>query len=156
MRVERTENLAAIERIALEPSVWEMTSDDANRRDIVIDPRLYYLLVKVDEPLHDAAGIVEIPAGLVAFYPENCITCVPHMGILPEYRGIGTEALKLGIDWMFANTPCRKLVARPPVFNKAIIRVFEKCGFSIEGRSPRSFLRHGVLHDRLCFGLERD
>lgn len=155
VRLQRTEDIEQIRAVIYDPSIYSASTDDAEHDDIFVHPLMYYLLVKVDEPISES-GTTELTAGLVAFFPENAVTFVPHIGILSPYRGIGTEALKIGIKWMFENTACRKLVGRPPNFNHAMVRVFQKCGFHLEGLSPKSFLRHGTLHDRICFGLEKE
>jgi RimJ/RimL family protein N-acetyltransferase len=107
-------------------------------------------------PFHEHAYYLYAGIGLVAFVPVNHVTWGPHLAVLPEHRGHGTEMLKEAVEWMFEKTPCLKLFADPPYFNKRVIRVFEKCGFQYEGFSPRSFLWRNVLHDRVLMGLEKD
>jgi RimJ/RimL family protein N-acetyltransferase len=156
VRLERTEYMKTIDRIAHHPSVFPFISDDAGDQPMPDPRRVHYLLVRVDEPISES-GVKDEVVGFVAFYPENYCTMVPHIALLPEHRGrgVGTEALQLAAQWVFANTPCRKLVARPAENNRAMIRVFEKCGFRYEGTSTRSLLRKGELFDRICFGLEK-
>lgn len=105
-------------------------------------------------PVHDSIYYLmpEDGAGVVMFMPINTITWNPHIAVLPEHRGRGSELMAAGCQWMFDNTPCRKIVAFPPAFNKAMIRVFEKCGFAHEGVSPNSFMFYGEMHDRILMG----
>ena len=105
-------------------------------------------------PVHDSIYYLmpEDGAGVVAFLPINSITWNPHIAILPEHRGRGTGLMTEALNWMFENTPCRKVVAYPPSYNLPMIRVFEKCGFSREGFSPRSFEFRGQVYDRVLMG----
>lgn len=114
-----------------------------------------YYLAPMDERHADGAVADEL-LGIVAYIPVNPVTWNPHIGILPAHRGRGTEVMSESLRWMFENTPCRKVVAHPPVFNKRVIRLFEKCGFAVEGESPASFPWRGGLHDRLLMGIEKE
>jgi len=116
---------------------------------------IYHLLAK--NATYVDGAVDEVTVGIVSFIPINSVTWNPHIVVVPEYQGsgVGTAILLDAIEWMFSNTPCRKIVAYPPVFKGKMIRVFEKCGFKVEGYSPASFLWRGVLHDRVLMGLER-
>lgn len=154
MRVERTEDIAFIRYIIHHPEIHEMLIEDGQSEiPVPIRQNLYYLVPKIEIGMD---GIIsDAPIGCILFAQVNSVTWNPHIGILPMYRGNGTEAMGLGVQWMFDNTPCRKIVANPPSYNKAMIRVFEKCNFNYEGRSPKSVLRNGLLHDRLMMGKEK-
>lgn len=115
---------------------------------------IYHLLAK-EERFTDGA-VEDAVVGLVSFAPMNGATWNPHIVVLPEHRGRGAELMALGLRWMFENTPARKLVAFPPVFKPAMVRVFEKCGFAREGFSPKSFPWRGEMHDRVLMGIEKE
>ena len=158
MRLERSEDEKRVTAVLFHPDIFPHVSDDGEERVFVRHPKLYYLMVQVDEPI-SMDGVKAADIGMVTFTPVNFCTWIPHVSILPGHRslGLGSLALAVGMGWMWEHIPnCWKLVARPPAFNHAMIRVFEKCGFHREGRSPKSFMRHGVLHDRIYFGYERD
>lgn len=151
--IERTTDANYIRSVIGHPEIRGELFDD-EELSVPMHESIYYLA-----PFNDVfcdPGIVEkCRLGFVAFGPINRITWNPHIAIFPEFRGCGTEAMQLGIAWMFENTPCQKLVAHPPEYNKAMLRVFEKCGFKREGYSPNSFGRHGVLYGRHLLGLEK-
>lgn len=127
-------------------SVW----DDGGPQPLPVHPSIHYLVASKD--VWDEGVLNNRPIGVVAFMPVNSVTCNPHIAILPEFRGTGTDVMDLAIDWMFDNTECKKLVAHPPEYNAAMIRVFEKCGFNREGYSPGSILKDGVMHGRILMG----
>lgn len=154
MRVVRTDDIDLINSVINHPDIFKMLVDDGTKEiPIPFHPNIYYLAPLITVPNDGAFD--ETPVGCMLFTPINSITWNPHIGIFPKYRGLGTQAMNLGVEWMFKNTPCRKIVAHPPVYNKPMIRVFEKCNFTYEGRSTKSVLRDGLLHDRLLMGREK-
>ena len=150
MRVERTEDVEFISSVLRHPDIADLVSDDGEVK-LPIHPELYYLVPKIEIGVEP--GIIEERAiGCLAFAPVNYVTWNPHAAILPQYRGRGTEAMRLGIQWMRENTRCRKLVANVPEYNARMIRVFQKCKFQHEGFSPGSALKRDVLYGRVLMG----
>lgn len=152
MRLERTQDAGLVRSILahpeVKPLVWEGDGDPV----VPLHDSIYHLVAR-EEVYADGATEDQL-VGVVAFLPVNSISWNPHMAILPAHRGRGTQALELALRWMSENTPCRKVVAYPPQFNAAMIRVFEKCGFSQEGLSPNSFRWRGALYGRVLMGKE--
>lgn len=71
-------------------------------------------------------------------------------------RGIGTEALRLWIDYLFANSNIHRIGFATYSFNPRMIRVAEKLRFRHEG-SDREIIRwQGGWVDRLHFGMLRN
>ena len=153
--VSRTEDVALVRSVIGHPGVRKFLLDDNEEVAVPLHPSIYYLSVRQAQFMDGA--VADALIGVVAFIPVNTITWNPHIGILPEHQGcgLGTFAMREAVAWMFANTPCRKVVAYPPAFNGAMVSVFKKCGFRIEGHSPDSFLWHGKIHDRLLMGIEK-
>lgn len=154
LSIERTTDAELIRSIIGLPEVRSLIMES----DEVPVPQhedIYYLAVK--ESIFADGSVEDRLVGIVAFMPVNSITWNPHIAILPmrQNSGIGTQAMQEAMSWMFENTSCLKLVAHPPVFKASMIRVFEKCGFAIEGMSPDSFPWHGKLYDRLLMGISR-
>lgn len=154
MHVERTFDPELVRSIIAHPGIKPYTWEGEGEPPVPMHESIYYLLAK-DERYADGA-VEDVTFGVVAFIPVNPVTWNPHMAILPQHRGTGTQAMNLAMRWMFENTPCRKLVAHPPAFNSRMIRVFEKCGFKTEGVSPKSFLWHGVMHARILMGADKE
>lgn len=152
MILERTFDPEAIRAVIDHPEVRPYTYDLEGEIPVPMHESIYHLLAKEDFGF-DPGDVQTRIIGSVTFMPINTMTWNPHIGVLPEYRGRGTEVMRLAISWMVENTPCRKLVAFPPTSNPKMIRVFEKCGFSREGYSPASFPWCGEVHDRVLMGM---
>lgn len=153
MRLERTFDQSLVREVIGHPGVkpYVLETDDV---PVPLHPDIYYLVAKDER--HADGAVEDVLLGVVAFVPVNSIAWNPHIGVLPAHRGRGTEIMAAAMQWMFVRTPCRKLVAYPPVFNVAMIRVFEKCGFEFEGRSPKSLLWRGEVHDRVLMGANKE
>lgn len=151
MTIERTENAPLLLSILRTEGIAEWVGDDGSEIVVSLHSRIYYLLAKIEIGVEPGL-IEERVIGFMAFQPVNGITWVPHVAILPLYRGMGTQALMAGMQWMFANSPCLKLTAAPPEYNKPMVRVFEKCGFTDEGFSKDSVCKNGLLYGRHLFG----
>lgn len=63
--------------------------------------------------------------------PEGLTCSMGDIKLLPEHwsKGLGTEGMKLVVNWMFGNTECALLVVPPHFENPAAVRVYEKSGF---------------------------
>lgn len=154
MNLERTFDAELVRAVIAHPGVKPHTWEGDGEPPVPLHESIYYLVPK--EERHSDGAVADVTLGIVAFIPVNPVTWNPHLAILPEHRGAGTEALKLALQWMFQHTACRKVVAYPPIFNAPMIRVFEKCGFRREGLSPLSFLWNGELHHRVLMGIEKE
>lgn len=63
--------------------------------------------------------------------PEGEPTVMGDIKVLPQYwgRGLGTEAMRQVVAWVFENTTVRHFVVPPHRRNPAAERVYEKAGF---------------------------
>jgi RimJ/RimL family protein N-acetyltransferase len=77
--------------------------------------------------------------------------------LLPEYRGrgIGTEAQRQLVDYLFATTPVHRLQAGTEVDNVAEQRALERVGFRREGVARGLYFRSGRWRDSVVYGLLR-
>jgi RimJ/RimL family protein N-acetyltransferase len=98
-------------------------------------------------------GIV-VWSWLITPGPRGCL----QIGILlaPEHRGrgVGTEAQRLLVDYLFSTTAANRLEATTEVDNVAEQRALEKAGFIQEGLlRERGFVRgawrDGYIYSRL-------
>lgn len=73
----------------------------------------------------------------------------------PEQRskGYGTAALRLLIQHAFRDLGLLRLYAFVLEENKPILRVVEKCGFTVEGKLRKHAHKHGEFKDVLVVGL---
>jgi len=75
----------------------------------------------------------------------------------PEHRGrgIGTEAQRQLVDYLFATTPVHRLQAGTEVDNVAEQRALERVGFQREGIARGFAFRDGRWRDGVFYGLLR-
>jgi RimJ/RimL family protein N-acetyltransferase len=75
----------------------------------------------------------------------------------PEHRmcGIGTEAQRQLVDYLFATTPVHRLQAGTEVDNVAEQRALERVGFLREGVARGYAFRDGRWRDGVMYGLLR-
>jgi ribosomal-protein-alanine N-acetyltransferase len=66
-------------------------------------------------------------------------------------KGYASEAVRLVLAQAFGELGLRRLEANARVDNEGSVRVLLRNGFSVYGRSTRSFEMGGVWHDRLHF-----
>ena len=154
MIIERTFDADAVRSVIGHPDIKPYTYDADGEIPVPMHESIYHLTAKEDFG-YDPGMIETKMIGTVSFLQVNPITWNPHVGVLPQFRGSGTEVLKRACEWMFVNTQCRKIVAYPPTSNPKMVRVFEKCGFRREGYSPKSFLWRGEVFDRVLMGKEK-
>ena len=79
-----------------------------------------------------------------------------HSAILPEGRGKqGIKAGKTACQWMFNNTPCKKIWGFTPAHKKHIVRYNKLVGFTEEGLMKNCSTDSGKKCDMIVFGLEK-
>ena len=66
-------------------------------------------------------------------------------------RGIGSAAWSLVIEWLLASAGVRKVVAGTMAANKAMVRIMERSGMTLEARFQRHYLLEGKPVD-VVFG----
>jgi RimJ/RimL family protein N-acetyltransferase len=79
------------------------------------------------------------------------------VALVPEHRGrgIGTEAQRQLVDYLFTTTPAHRVQAGTEVDNIAEQRALEKVGFNREGISRGHHFRAGEWRDSVMYGLIR-
>ena len=134
--------MEAVSRIFNHPKVYEWISDDTSVPPFVPDPAHFYLMN-------------EEKTGVVRLEHLNGITCMVHIGTLPELWGRATTFVKEGILWLFENTKYSKIVSLAPENNRVAILFGRRCGFKEEGRITKSFLKNWTLYDQVVLGLSK-
>jgi len=98
-------------------------------------------------------------AGWVTWLPVTRSSGAIEVGIalFPEYRGrgIGTDAQRQLIDYLFATTMTNRLQALTEVSNVAEQKALEKAGFLREGVMRGLIFRNGAWRDSVVYGLVR-
>jgi RimJ/RimL family protein N-acetyltransferase len=151
IRFERTHDLALIRRVMTDPSVYARISDDgcpdAPQFEAADNPALWYVAV------HDGSDEL---LGLFLFVPQNAVCWEVHTALLP--LAYGPRAARAGsgvISWVWANTPCRRLMTNVPAYNRLALRYAERAGLTQFGLNPGSYLKNGVLFDQILLGVSR-
>lgn len=67
-------------------------------------------------------------------------------------RGVGTEAVELACDFIFNSLNYRKATAGAYSVNESSVKVFQKCGFVIEGVRKKQSLCNGQYVDSVILG----
>lgn len=78
--------------------------------------------------------------------PKKKRTVMGDLKLLPEFwgRGIGTEAMRKVVRWVFLRTPCDLFIVPPHRRNPAAQRVYEKAGFVLHPATEPA-RRHRVM-----------
>ena len=145
---ERTEDMELVKAIVTHPHVYSKTCDDGCPEPSALmpiaHPSLYYILAKDGYEL----------LGLSVLVPENAICYDYHICMLPNSWGPKTTVAAYGfLDWIWANTPAKRLMATIPDFNRLAVNLALRSGFEIVGINPGSFLKNGKLYSQVILGL---
>ena len=149
MTFERTENAALIRAIVTHPKVWPHVGDDftpcADAWRPQFAPYLLYLLAKDgDEVL-----------GVFAYEIRGACWEV-HLAMLPGAWGPRASlAWAEMLAWLWAHTPCRRLIASVPAYNRIALHFAKRGGMRQFAVNERSYMKDGVLHDQILLGLSR-
>lgn len=68
-------------------------------------------------------------------------------------RGLGTEAIRLVLQHAFTDLSLHRIAVRVLAFNQRAIRVYQKCGFRIEGLEREAASIDGAWYDDVIMGL---
>lgn len=147
----RTRDYALIGEIMRHKAIYRYISDDFSPPVEQFRPIEgewpFYLLVK-DGP--------RAVYGLFLFHPENHICWKVHTCLLPCTWGeLAKEAGKDAIQWIFANTPCQRIVTDVPVMNRLALKFAIDCGMERFGFNPASFQKNGALQDQILLGVSK-
>ncbi len=139
--VSKTDDMAAVAKIFNHPKVYKWVSDDASIPPYVPGPGLY--LMNDEE------------TGAVRVDKLNGISCMVHIGTLPELKLRTREFALGGIKWLFENTTFSKIISLAPECNRAAVVFGKRCGFKVEGKITKSFLKDWQLYDQVLLGLSK-
>ena len=63
------------------------------------------------------------------------------------------DAARHFLAWLWSHTPCRRLTAAVPSFNReAQVYLTNGIGMRYVGRHEKAFLKYGSLHDLVLYG----
>ncbi len=139
----RTTDLAAIHAILTDIRCWRRMVNDAAppREEFQITPSdIEYVTATED-------GITVALFLLVPPIPE-CHVCV-----LPQCWGRSREITRAWLDWVWGNTPYRRLVGPVPAYNRTCLKLSKNVGFTQFGVEHDAVQKHGKVYDRLLMEI---
>lgn len=126
--------------------LWEYNADDGTTTDIhavvmgVLNNRDFYVL----SPHEDMVFLL---------HPHNSYTYRGHVSILRESRRISVSAGREVLEYMFTQTPCRKIIVFAPTSNPAAAYLAAEIGMAREGVVTQSWLKDGKMYDEIIYGI---
>lgn len=148
MIVERSFDAERITKIIAHPKVYPWVSDDGSPKaedySPHFNPAVFYLAVK------DDAGDI----GVFTYVKQNLITYEVHTCVLPERIGQSAKkAAVASLQWMFKNSPAKKVITQVPSNNIKALAFAKRCGLKEEGVNRSSFMKGGTIYDQYILGI---
>jgi RimJ/RimL family protein N-acetyltransferase len=148
--VQETMDLGLVHDIFTHPSVWPFIHDDGAPAmedwQPIEHPAVHYLAIRQDAKV----------CGCLMLYPINHVLWELHSTMLPEGRGAGSvEAARLMMEWLWTETPATYLMTWVPAYNRAADVAARRVGFTEQTRLPKAYLKDGVYHDLILYGVEK-
>jgi RimJ/RimL family protein N-acetyltransferase len=149
--LERTFDYDLVRRIVTHPKIYPHISDDNSPKAEDWQPFqsevVWYILVKLDDA----------PAGVFTFTPHNAVCYEVHTCLLPAIYGKNSVLAGIAvIQWMFANSPCRRIITNVPSYNILALRFAHNGGLKEFGVNEKSYLKNGVLFDQIMLGVTKE
>jgi [ribosomal protein S5]-alanine N-acetyltransferase len=120
------------------------------QEDGLIGDESSHLAVMLEEDT--CAGVVDWRrSGLFGNYEIGIVLVPEHRG-----HGIGTEAQRQLVEYLFSTTTAHRLQAGTEVDNLAEQRALERVGFKREGVNRQLYFRAGRWRDSVMYGLLRE
>lgn len=155
--IYRTHDMDLVKRLGSHPDIYAAIGDDGSPHNSADwHPRdssqKYYLIPWLISLTDDPK-----PMGCIVFYVINHVLYEGHIFLLPEYQhqisvSIGHKAL----NWIFNNTPCKKVIAFVPVTMPHLLKLVIKTGFIQEGFLKNSCSSDGKLIDQYIYTIGKD
>ena len=95
----------------------------------------------------------------VTWGPSWLSRCIEiGISLIPSARGLGlgTEAQRMLVQYLFAETNVQRIQAVTDVTNRSEQRALEKAGFVAEGILRSAQHRQGAYHDLVMYAVVRD
>jgi hypothetical protein len=149
---ERSRDYGLIRRILTHSRIYPHISDDCSPPAADYQPvrseAVWYVVARDRRP-----GLSDL-LGLWMFVPQNGICWEVHTALMPCAWGeVGLEAARMLPAWIWANTPCRRIITNVPSTNRLALHFALNAGMKIYGINEASYLKGGKLCDQLCLGL---
>lgn len=152
MTVERTFDYALVKQIVTHPKIYPHIVDDhspkADEWKPIDSDLVWYVMVQ------NGNGHA---VGVFVLAPQNCVCYEFHTCLLPEIWGpLARKAARMMLAWMFANSPCQRIVTNVPEYNRIALRFGRNIGLKEFGVNPKSYLKGGVLYNQILMGISKE
>lgn len=156
IRIARTEDAQWIRSVMVHPKIWPHISDDGcppwQEFEPVVGPGVWY----VEALLANVGGRGGRSMGFWVLHPQNTATWECHTCLLPWAWGpLAVEAGKSAAEWVWANTPARRIVTQVPVENRLAYAFARRIGMEQYGVNPKAWLKNGQLQDVALLGMSK-
>ncbi len=153
---ERSTDYELIRKIITHPKIYRHLVDDNSpaRENYypIEDEVVWYIVVREIFPDAEPQEIL----GLWMLHPHNSICWEIHTALLPNAWGDRADrAGRMVFEWIWENTPCRRLITNVPSSNRLALHYAVRAGMKIWGVNEASFLKDGILRDQVCLGFTR-
>jgi RimJ/RimL family protein N-acetyltransferase len=113
---------------------------------------------RLDLSIIDRATGVWVGELAVNDWDEDNHSCGFRIAIGPNgrNRGLGSEATRLIVDYVFKQLPINRIALEVFAFNPRAIHVYERCGFTREGVIRSALYWDGEYHDAILMSILRD
>jgi len=150
MTFERTRDWALIKQIVTHPRIYPFVADDFSAKpeewQATQSDSIWYVLAK------ECAEVL----GVFIFIPQYQTCWDVHTCLLPlSYGAKAKEAGKGIIEWIWANTPCLRIVTVVPEYNRLALKFAKESGLVCYGINPRSYMKNGKLCDLIELGISK-
>ena len=141
------EKLGCVEHILRDADIYPYLTDDGSP-----DEAAFTCKAILDNPA--CYTLMPNPGSVFLFMPHNFVLYEVHCAILPNWRGIqAVEASKGTRDWMFANTPCQKIITVCPAYNTRAYALARRSGMVVVGVITKAFLKDRRLVDLILLSV---
>lgn len=150
MTFENSKDWELIKRIVTDAGVYPHVADDFSPEPVRWEPikhvQVSYVLARENDEVY----------GLFALIPDNTICWKAHPCLLPKAFGEKSRQITGEfIQWLWQNTPCVRLIAEVPEFNRIVQKYARDCGMVEFGVNRASVMKGGELHDQILFGISK-
>jgi hypothetical protein len=148
-QIEATTDVFIVRHILTHPKIYRRASDDFALPVGQFQPAMQgivYVLLKCNG-LH---------MGLWGLCPHSKILWEVHTCLLPQAWGeTARAAVPHFLQWVWDNTPCKRIITSVPHFNRAALKFALGSGMTEYGLNPGAFQKWGKLYDVHMLGLSR-
>lgn len=148
MHFEQTLDMGLVRSVLTHPRIYPAITDDGCPGVETFEPNPSMLYVTV----RDKGELL----GIFALEGRNAICYEIHTCLLPRAWGERAKQAARGMrEWLFANTPCQRIITTIPLYNTLAVRFAVEAGMEEFGINPDSYLKGGKLYGQILMGVSK-